>query len=207
MSVAAAVRSRVDRSPVGTFFVTSDFEGSARAVESALSRMVREEGSSLRRVRKGLYWKGVRSRFGPGRPDPAAIARAVAKSTGRSFGPAGWNASHALELSTQVPATPEFAIFGPAPTGVKGAVFKSRWNPARSGLGFWDVALLEVLADWPSRSEVGWADLVEISRGLLKKEKLHPRRLEKAVEGESSPAVRKNFGKLWNDLDLLPAAA
>jgi len=207
MSVAETVRSRVDRSPVGTFFLASHFEGSPRAVESALSRMVKEH-SSLCRVRKGLYWKGVRSRFGMGRPDPVAVARTVARASGRCLGPTGWSASLALGLSTQLPAMPEFAISGPAPTGVSGVRFRSRLNPARNGLGYLDIALLEVLASWPRRSEADWEDLLAVSRRLAKEGKLHLKRIEKAASSENSRLLRANFAKLAEDLGLIePAAA
>ena len=67
MGTTEAARRRVRRAPAGTFFRTSDFVGPRPAVLTALS-LLHSDGA-LARVRNGLYWKGVNSRFGKGRPD------------------------------------------------------------------------------------------------------------------------------------------
>lgn len=188
MSVAAMVRSRVDRSHVGTFFSVSDFPGSSRAVETALSRLVREN-KALTRVRKGLYWKGVKSPFGAGRPNPESIVRKLA---GSRIGPSGWTASHVLGLSTQVPATPEFAIFGPPPTGISGVVFHSRWNPERSKLKYEEVALLEVLREWPAKVETDWETFVDAVGSLEDEGRIRLARVLDVATLERSPRLRTN---------------
>jgi Family of unknown function (DUF6088) len=203
MSVAATVRSRVDRSHVGTFFSVGDFPGSSRAVETALSRLVREN-KALTRVRKGLYWKGVKSAFGAGRPNPESIVRKLA---GGRIGPSGWTASHVLGLSTQMPATPEFAIFGPAPTGIPGVVFHSRWNPKRSKLKYEEVALLEVLREWPAKAETGWGSLVDIVRDLESSDRIRLARVIDAASEERSPRLRDNAEALRSSMTELSSAA
>jgi len=71
MTTSARIRRRVESADPGTFFRTRDFEGSTSAVETAMSRLAHD--GLLRRVHRGLYWKGVRSRFGTGRPPPIRI--------------------------------------------------------------------------------------------------------------------------------------
>lgn len=191
-SVAATVRSRVDRSRVGTFFSVGDFTGSPRAVETALSRLA-GAGRGLTHVRKGLYWKGVKSAFGTGRPSPESVVRKVA---GNRSGPSGWTASHALGLSTQVPAIPEFAIFGPAPTGIPGVVFHSRWNPERSRLRYTEIALLEVLRDWPAKVEAEWDDLVDIVHRLESDGRVRVDKVLEIASQEGSSRLRTNANAL-----------
>jgi hypothetical protein len=195
-SVAASIRSRVARSRPGTFFRVSEFDGPRRAVESAFSRLAAEEDSLLR-VRRGLYWKGVKSRFGPGRPRPEDVVREVAE--GRGVGPAGWSASHALGLSTQVPAVPEFAVVGPPPTGIRGAKFHSRRNFARLGLRYDEIALLEVLRDWPGHVEADWSDLERVVIGLRDDGRIRPDRVRRAATEERAPALRDRVTALVGD--------
>jgi hypothetical protein len=200
MSVAASVRNRVDRSPVGTFFSVGDFPGSSRAVETALSRLLRKN-KALTRVRKGLYWKGVKSAFGAGRPNPESVVRELA---GSRIGPSGWTASHVLGLSTQLPATPEFAIFGPAPTGISGVVFHSRWNPERSKLNYEEIALLEVLREWPAKAEIGWEGLVDAVLSFESDGRIRPARVLRAATKERSPRLRDNAEALRMSIAASP---
>lgn len=202
-SVAASIRSRVMRSRPGTFFRVSEFAGPRRAVESAFSRLAAEE-ESLLGVRRGLYWKGVKSRFGPGRPRVEDLVREVAGA--RSVGPAGWSASHALGLSTQVPAVPEFAVVGTRPTGIGGAKFHSRSNFARLGLGYEEIALLEVLRDWPAYVEADWSDLERTVAQLRDDGRIRPDRVRKAAIEESSPALRERAAALFSDLPRMAPA-
>lgn len=197
-TVAGSIRSSVERARPGAFFRVSEFDGPRRAVESAFSRLVLEEGSLIR-VRRGLYWKGVKSRFGPGRPRPEDVASEVAK--GRGIGPAGWSASHALGLSTQVPAVPEFAVVGPPPTGVPGVRFHSRRNFARLGLRYEEIALLEVLRDWPAYVDRDWSDLERTVIRFRDDGRIRPNRLLNAATEERAPALRTRLAQLFDDLD------
>lgn len=196
-STAATVRSKVARSRPGTFLRVSDVHGSRRAVESAFSRIAAEE-ESLLRVRRGLYWKGVRSRFGPGRPRAEEIVREVAGP--RGLGPAGWSASHALGLSTQVPAVPEFVVVGPPPTGLPGVKFHSRRNFARLGLAYEEIALLEVLRDWPEHADAEWADVLRRVSELRNDGRIRLDRVSKAAAQERAPALRERIARLVNHL-------
>jgi len=196
-TVAATVRKRIRRARPGTFFRSSDFEGTRSAVESYLSRLAADE-KGLLRVRRGLYWKGVPSRFGPGRPRVDDIVRKV--TVGSGAGPAGWSAGHALGLSTQVPATATYAVVGPPPTGIPGAAFCSRRNLERLGLKYLEIALLEVLRDWPRFVEADWATLVVRVSDLRDAGRIRPERVRKAAEREKVPALRERVAALVTEL-------
>jgi hypothetical protein len=141
-SVAGGVRQVVTHARPGTFLRRHDFPGSDRGVESALSRLASE--GELIRARKGLYWRGSRTRFGMTRPSPLEVALAVA---GPGSGPTGVAAANALGLSTQVPATVEVAAPGRAPEGP----YARRARALRPI----EVAALEILRD-PDSAEVSW---------------------------------------------------
>ena len=142
MGTTTTIRAAVETSPPGTFFRPGDFDAPRAAVDSALSRLCGRR-SDLVRVGRGLYWKGVPSRYGPGLPHVVDVAHAAAGN--RGVGPSGWTAAHALNLTTQVPATQELTVVGPVPTRVKGVTFHRRSNLARVDLSYLDLALLEVL--------------------------------------------------------------
>jgi len=160
-SVAGAARRRVERAKPGTFFRRRDFEGTDRAVESALSRLAAEE--ELVRVRKGLYWRGKKTRFGMTRPTPLEVALAVA---GPGSGPAGVAAAHHLGLTTQVPSIVEVAVPGKTPDPIRGIRFRSRpFSRRERRLTPTEIAVLEVLRD-PRTAEASWPLVVERIREL-----------------------------------------
>ena len=142
MPARSSVREWVSTQLPRTFFQTKDVPGSQRAVDSALSRMARDPDGPVVRVRNGLYWtKPAPTRFGTGSPDPVDAAMAVA---GRGAGPAGWSATLALGLSTQVPATPTIAVVGRPPKGIDGVRFVSRSNLDRRDLTPIEVAVRDL---------------------------------------------------------------
>jgi hypothetical protein len=181
MTTSAGIRKRVESADPGTFFRTSDFEGSTTAVETAMSRLTRT--GLLRRVHRGLYWKGVSSRFGTGQPP--ALAVGVELAGRRGVGPAGWTASHVLGLTTQVPPTTELSVTGRhAPSAPEGIRFHTRSNLDRLDLRFHEIALLEVLRDWPTTTESDWPGLLAVVRELESKGLVDVERLKRSVRGE-----------------------
>jgi hypothetical protein len=194
-SAAGAIRSRVTRARPGRFFRRKDFGGSDRAVESALSRLVAE--GELLRVRKGLYWRGRKTRFGMTRPTPTQVALAVA---GSGSGPAGIAAAHALGLTTQVPATVEIAVPGKAPEPLHGVRFRSRPPERRARrLRPSEVAVLEVLRD-PRVVEVPWDAVAGRVGALVASGEIRPSILRRAAADEHVPAVRAGlaeFARSW----------
>lgn len=161
-SVAGAARHRVERAKPGTFFRRRDFEGGDRAVESALSRLTAE--GELVRVRRGLYWRGKKTRFGMTHP---SVLEAAVTVGGPGSGPSGIAAAHLLGLTTQVPATVEVAVPGKTPEPMRGVRFRSRpYSRRERRLTPVEVAVLEVLRD-PRSAEAPWPRVVARIRELI----------------------------------------
>jgi hypothetical protein len=158
-TIAAGVRERVLRSRE-RFWRPEDFEGSPEAVAQALSRLVR--AGELRRVRRGLYWRGSPTRLGMAPPPPERLAGEVAHVPGT--GPAGWSAALALGLSTQVARRDAIAVPGRAPRSPSSVHFVSRASATKrrdERLRPSEVALFEVLRDWDRLVEVPTSEAVE----------------------------------------------
>jgi hypothetical protein len=73
-TVAAAVREKVTSSR-DCFWRPSDFNASPEAVAKTLSRLA--AAGELRRVRRGLYWRGTPTLLGMSPPSPARLAEEV----------------------------------------------------------------------------------------------------------------------------------
>jgi hypothetical protein len=202
MTTADKVRTKVRRAPVGTFIRPASLPGSRPAVLTALSRL--HADGELVRIRNGLYWKGVRSRFGPGRP--GLLDAALAAGGGKGAGPAGWSATQVLGLSTQVPAIPEVAVAGPVRT-LEGVRFHRRSNVERRDLNFYEVALIEALRDFPRYSELDIEAIARRVRSLEEEGKVHLARVTRVASSEHSSALRQNLETVRTLLDDTPAAA
>lgn len=190
-SVAAAVRQRVLITPAGTFLRRKDFPGSDRAVESELSRLVK--AGELVRVRRGLYWRGKKTRFGMTRPSVLEVGIAVA---GKGAGPAGVAAAHVLGLTTQVPATVDVAAPGKAPEPLPGARFRSRPYARRErDLRPMEVAVLEILRE-PAVVELPWDAVQQRISELTADKKVRPAVITAEVLDEHHPAARTRWTTL-----------
>ncbi len=196
MSTASVIRTQVERADPGAIFTLGDFGGSRRAVESALSRLATK--GTLLRVRNGVYWKGMRSRFGSGRPRMEEVALKVAGH--RGAGPTGWSASHDLGLSTQVPPVPEFVVVGMPPTGLRDVTFHSRRNVARVGLNYFEIAVLEILRNWPEYVEVSWPELVRRIKELRDERKISLESVHRAAALERSKGLHDRIHDLLSEL-------
>jgi len=191
VGTAEAARRRVRHAPTGTFFRTSDFDGPRPAVLTALSRL--HSDGELVRVRNGLYWKGVSSRFGKGRPDRSAAAIALAK--GRGVGPTAWSATQVLGLSTQVPPIAELAVIGPAPK-MEGVRFHTRNNTARRDLSYLEIAVLETLREFPRYAEANLLELAKKIDALELINRISLKKVKKVATSERSPRLRENLEAL-----------
>lgn len=182
------VRSR-DR-----FWRPEDFGGSPEAVAQALSRLARAD--ELRRVRRGLYWRGAPTPLGMAPPPSDRFIHEVVNAPGT--GPAGWSAGLALGLSTQVPRRETVAVPGRAPRSPGVIRFVSRAASAKrrdERLGPTEVALLEVLRDWDTLVEVPTDAAVERIAGLAESGALRLDRLVRASTTEP-PRVRERLRRL-----------
>lgn len=196
-SVAHEVGRYVARKPTGSFIYVRDLVnrlGSRAGVDVALSRLAGSD-ASLTRVRHGLYWKSPVSRFGPAKPRPFDIAVAAADAEREGVGPAGWTALHLLGLTTQVPSIDEVAVLGPAPMRVSGTVYRSRSNPERAALRFYEIAALEALRLAPPPSSAESSAVVEKLRDLTKHGAIRWKKLRDAAEKEP-PRVRETIAQI-----------
>jgi hypothetical protein len=190
MTTAEMIRKRVQEAPAGTFIRPAELPGTRPAILTALSRL--HADGELVRVRNGLYWKGLRSRFGSGRPNLLDAAVVVA---GTGAGPTGWSATQVLGLSTQLPAVPEVAVAGPVPT-LEGVRFHRRNNAARHELNFYEVALMEALRTYPRYAEVGIDRVAAAVRRLEKEGKVEWSKIERVARSEHSPKLRQNLARV-----------
>lgn len=178
--------------PAGSFIAAADLPGSPRAAARAVA------GGELVRVRRGLYFKGVRTRYGMTAPGPVEVAVRVLGPGG--VGPAGHCAARAFGLTTQVPARPELAVTRAQLPTIAGVVLRRRGNAARRDLGSDDVALLEVLRDFEHLSEKPlWALAAAVTASSI-----DLRRIDLALRTDRSPAARRQFDALLQECATLP---
>jgi hypothetical protein len=163
MSAAQIVREQVAATPVRGFVAAAEIPGSRHAVECELSRLA--AAGELVRARKGLYWKGPKTRVGMPFPHPGEVAIVVA---GIGAGPAELSAAHLLGLTSQVPAVEVIAVPGRTPAPVRGARFVSRSIDRRIlGLRPAEIAIIEVLRAGPQAVEVEWAEVGAVVERLV----------------------------------------
>jgi hypothetical protein len=198
-SVAAKVRSRVSRLPISSFIQPSLIDGPPGAIDAEFSRLSRE--GRLLRVRKGLYWKGRVTKIGMVPPDPEVVAIAVG---GAGSGPAGVAAVHRLGLTTQVPGYPRIAVPGKTPSAVPGVRFSERpWSRREFRLSEEEVAVIEVLRDWPQAVEGSWNDLLDSVIRLHAEDAIRPRAISKDVEREHHRGLRERWALLSEEAEFV----
>ena len=203
-SVLLSPGKHLEGMPAGSFVHVDTLPGSRAAASSAASRA--HKRGELIPIRKGLYWKGARTRYGMTRPSPEAAAVEILGRTG--VGPTGHTAARALGLTTQLPATPALTIAGPLPTSVPGVRVSRRNNMRRRELSYTEIALLELLrGSWESVVEGGWAALVTAAAAAAERGTVRLDQFASAVTGEHSPTARDNFARLAHDVsDRFPRA-
>lgn len=183
------LRTKVLRSR-DRFWAPHDLAGSTSTVLHALSRLVAE--GELRRVRKGLYWRGTKTALGMSPPAPEKVVEAVVGR--RGVGPAGLSAANALKLSTQVPRYRHVAVPSRPPTGVPRVRFHDR--SARTGrsqaqLNATEIAFLEVLDGWEKLIEVPSERALDVLEALVTSGAVRPERLAQAARTEPARAKER----------------
>jgi len=167
--------------PMGSYVHVGKLPGSRNAAKTAASRAAAR--GELIPLRRGLYYKGKRTRYGVAKPPPEDVALEVMGRDG--VGPTGVSAAHALNVTTQVPAVPELATPGPVPEGLPGVKVHKRNNVARRDLNYFEVAVLELLRDYEFTAEADWREVV---RAVADKARTRDVRLDcLAKVGESEP--------------------
>jgi len=145
-------------------------------------------------VRKGLYFKGVATRYGVATPASVDVARAVLGDEG--VGPAGYSAARAFGLTTQVPPRTELAVAGPLPAPLEDVRLHRRNNMARRRLTWFEIALLEVLRAWDTVSDKPLSDLADAVSTAVRAGKLNLASVADVLRTERSPAARDRFEAL-----------
>jgi hypothetical protein len=195
MSTAQAIRQLVEKAPVRSFFETGDFEGSTRAIECELSRLAAH--GDLARTRKGLYWKGPKTRVGMPLPRPTEIALKVA---GPGSGLAEASAVHALGLTTQVPSIDVVAVPGRVPKPVTGTRFVSRSIERRiHALTPREIAVVEVLRLGPIAVEAPWSTVETLIRTLISQKKVRVTVLSKQIRQEHHTGTKERWDAMSID--------
>lgn len=197
-TVSAEVRERVLPSR-NRFWRPEDFAGSPEAVAKALSRLTRS--GDLRRVRRGLYWRGVETRLGMAPPPTERLAREVVEESG--VGPASLSAALMLGLTTQVPRIETMAVPGRVPRNARGIEFVSRNASSRrrdERLRPAEVALLETLRDWEGLVEVPLPEALERVEALARDGTVRVDRVVRASTTEP-PRVRERLRSLLTALN------
>ena len=196
-SVAPEIRKRVFASR-DRFWRPEDFDGSPDAVAQTLSRMTRT--GDLRRVRRGLYWRGTPTRLGMAPPPLDRLAGEIVGGTGT--GPSGWSAALALGFSTQVTRREAIAVPGRAPRSPGPVHYVSRAASTKrrdERLRPLEVALFEVLRDWNAIVEVSTHDAVDRIAHLADNGTVRLDRLARGSETEP-PRVRERLRRLFGAL-------
>lgn len=196
-SVAERVRKRVlvsrDR-----MWQVEDFEnleaagGSSSAVNNELRRLVAR--GELVRVRRGVYWRGTRSRFGT---SSAPAADTLRKSVGEreAVGATGWHATNLLGLSTQVAPVETYAVTHRQPTGltkVKVCTRAARSARRDAKLNGLEVTFLEALEGWERYVEADSKTALKRFTTVLHGDGLRVKHLVSASRTEP-PAVRERL--------------
>jgi hypothetical protein len=190
-SVAAIVRHQVETARPGTFLWRRDFAGPDRAVETALSRLVAHD--EIVRIRRGLYWRGKKTRFGMTRPDPLAAALAVA---GPGSGPAGVAAAAVLGLTTQVPSVIEVAVPGKVPEPMKGIRFTARpFTRRECRLRPTEVAVIELMRT-PHPIERPWKEVTAKIDDLIEAKTIRPDVISVEITEERNTGARQRWQSL-----------
>lgn len=197
MSAAQFVREQVEAAPMRSFISTGEVTGSRRAVECELSRLA--SSGEVIRVRRGLYWKGPRTRLGVPLPRPDEIALAVA---GSGAGPARLSAAAHLGLTTQVPAVDTIAVAGRTPTAPAAVRFVSRSVERRiRDLTPTEVAVIEVLREGPDLLEVPWETFAAAVTRLAASGELRHERITEQLGDEHHVAARDRWLPLAETLE------
>ncbi|MDP9092452.1 MAG: hypothetical protein M3N95_05775 [Actinomycetota bacterium] len=176
-------RHRILRSR-NRFWRLEEIAGARSTTKHFLADLV--ANGELRRVRRGLYWRGTRSPLGLGFPPTHALIRELAPGPG--VGPAGLYAANLLRLSTQVPRQAQIAVPARAPQSTGSVRFvarAARTGRRKAGLTPTEVALLEVLGSWERSIEVPPAEAWTRLQDLLTSGRARSERITRAAKTES----------------------
>lgn len=183
-SVAREVRRRVMASK-DRMWSAHDFASQSSAVGQELARLVK--AGELTRIRRDLYWRGTKSRFGM---MSARKTEALSRLSGHAaVGATGWHASNLLGLSTQVSPVETLVVSRRPPTGLNDVRISSR--AARKGrveqrLNWLEVTLLEALDGWDRYIELPAGQAMGRFVQLVRSEEVRVGKLVRASHRETA---------------------
>jgi hypothetical protein len=191
LSPSAVIRNAPERS----FVHVNRLPGTAAAARQAASRAARS--GELLPVRRGLYYRGAKTRYGMTRPRVEEVAREVLGEAGS--GPAGYSAAREWGVTSQVPSSFHVATLWTTDP-IPGVTQHARRNKERAKLNAKEIALLELMRAPDVYIEAGWNALVARVRGALVEKEVREEYLRAAVAGERNTTVRESFDRLVADL-------
>ena len=165
---------------------------SPAAVASELRRLV--EAGELEHVRRGLYWRGRKTRFGMSVPHEGLALRQLLGER-EAVGASAWHATNLLGLSTQVSPIEVLAVTRRPPAGFEHLRLidrSSRTGRRDHGLTDLEVTILEALEGWDRFVEVGRRAATARFMELLGRDDVSVDRLVAASATESA-AVRERL--------------
>lgn len=149
-SKISLITKRIDETPFGSAFVTSDFTDLAEyeTAKKTISRL--EKKGTLRRVLRGVYDKPKFSSLLQeyAAPIPDQIAHAIARNYNWTISASGNTALNQLGLSTQVPADWSYISSGPYKKYTFGNItltFSHRSNSQMIGMSEKTLLLIQAL--------------------------------------------------------------
>lgn len=179
----------------GSFVRVSDLPGTPNAARQAAARAAKRR--ELVWIRRGLYYRGVKTRYGMTKPRIEEIAREVLGEVG--CGPASYSAARSWVVTTQLPASFHVATLFPT-SPIEGITQHARSNRARVDLTYLEIALLELLRNPETFIEAGWPAFVDRVREAVSKGEVQLARVESTVATERNRAVARNYDRLIADL-------
>jgi hypothetical protein len=196
-STAREVRRRILGSRDRIWRV-EEFDGSVDAVQSELRRLVK--AGELEHLRRGVYWRGHRTRFGM---TVASETQALRKVLGHqvAIGATGWHATNLLGLSTQVSPVEMLAITARPPAGFSHLklVDRSRRVERREQrLNDLEITVLEALEGWDRYVEEPSERASARFRALLGRDNVRIERLVSAAKSEPA-VVRERLRQVLED--------
>lgn len=189
---AVAIRSARPRS----FVRLETLPGTDAARRKAVSRAV--EAGDLIKVRHGLYYRGVKTRYGMTGPSTVEVALEALGRKG--VGPAGFSAAREWSLTTQVPPALHMAALKPA-KDLPGIMLTVRSNLFRVGLKYKEIALLELLRDPEVYVEAGWRALVQAAFAAQDSREVRVDNVLTVAARERDVATRTNGARLRAELE------
>lgn len=185
-SIASTVRQEVLTSRE-RFFRPEDFDLSPGAVDRELSRLA--AASEVQRIRRGLYWRGSPTPSGMSQPPLRTLVEELVGWEG--VGPTGAAAANELGVAHRPSQVVEVAVPERPPEDVEPVEFANRaGRTARrtAGLGWLEVAFLEVVERWEELVDTDTSAAVQQMVALLRDGTVSATRLSEGAEDEPASA-------------------